>query len=89
MLRHRFINTLKTALPEDVLSKDGLLKVWSPMARDEGTWEEMIGLFFMNAESGHNGIPQKKMKRKVDTFPFLFEKAIVMKMGKIKSALQM
>ena len=59
------------------------------MARDEGTWEEMIGLFFMNAESGQNGIPQKKMKRKVDTFPFLFEKAIVMKMGKIKSALQM
>jgi len=29
MLRHRFIYTLKTALPEDELSKDGLLKEWS------------------------------------------------------------
>ena len=49
MLRQRFINTLKIALPEDVLSKDCLLKEWSPMARKEGTWEEVIGFFFTNA----------------------------------------
>jgi len=62
MLRHRFVNTLKTALPEDVLSKDGLLKEWSPMARDEGTWEEVIGFFFTNAERERNGDPRKIMK---------------------------
>ena len=50
MLRHRFIDMPKTALPEDVLSKDGLLNEWSLMAGDEGTWEEVIGFFFTNAE---------------------------------------
>ena len=57
MLRHRFINTLKTALLEDVLSKDGLLNEWSPMTRDEGTWEEVIGFFFMNVGRERNGGP--------------------------------
>ena len=54
-LRHRFINTLKTALLEDVLSKDGLLNEWSPMTRDEGTWEGVIGFFFTNGEREWNG----------------------------------
>ena len=55
-LRHWFINTLKTALPDDVLSKDSLLKEWSPMARDEGTREEVIGFFFIQMRR-ENGMP--------------------------------
>ena len=48
MLRHRFINMLKIALPEVILSKDRLLKEWSPMAGDEATWKEVTGSFFTN-----------------------------------------
>ena len=57
MLRHTVIKTLKTTLPEDIFSKDSLLKEWSPMARDEGKWEEVIGLFFMNVEREQNDNP--------------------------------
>jgi len=46
-LRYIFINTLKTALPDIVLSKDALLKEWATIAKDEAKWKVLVTLLFL------------------------------------------